>query len=301
MEEDLKEEKWYPIEDNIFHHYYNLFYRINEDGETATIGVEHYEDERFVTTIHCPQFVDGYLVTNLEEDTFTHTEWYHRYHDRLVYAGDIAYKFKGKENKEVSIAIKEGCVGIADKIFSHCSGLTSVVIPNSVIYIGNYAFEYCSGLTSVNIPNSVKTIGDSAFCSCNKLTTVVIGNSVKTIGDSAFSYCDSLTSIIIPDSVIKIGDSAFYYCDDLSSVVIGKSVKEIGYNSFKGCISLHSIFCKTANPTSHFEMPNDETILYIPIGSLDAYIAIGFEENQLVELTDEEMKRRIAELKGQQI
>ena len=51
--------------------------------------------------------------------------------------------------------------------FSHCSGLTSVTIPNSVTSIGDYAFSDCSGLTSVTIPNSVTSIGEGTFCYCN--------------------------------------------------------------------------------------------------------------------------------------
>ena len=50
-----------------------------------------------------------------------------------------------------------------------------IVIPESVINdatsytvigIGTYAFFHCSGLTSVTIPNSVTSIGGSAFSGC---------------------------------------------------------------------------------------------------------------------------------------
>ena len=40
---------------------------------------------------------------------------------------------------------------IADKAFSSCTGLTSVVIPPSVTSIGEEAFNYCRSLTSVYI------------------------------------------------------------------------------------------------------------------------------------------------------
>ena len=51
----------------------------------------------------------------------------------------------------------------------------AVVIPSEVTYggekysvtsIGTYAFYHCSGLTSVTIPNSVTSIGTSAFEGC---------------------------------------------------------------------------------------------------------------------------------------
>ena len=56
----------------------------------------------------------------------------------------------------------------------HCSGLTSINIPNSVTTIGNYAFSNCSGLTSINIPNSVNSIGNSAFFNCSGLTSIKV-------------------------------------------------------------------------------------------------------------------------------
>ena len=47
---------------------------------------------------------------------------------------------------------------IGEMAFYHCSGLTSVTIPNSVTSIGGSAFYKCSGLTSVTIPNGVTSI-----------------------------------------------------------------------------------------------------------------------------------------------
>ena len=61
---------------------------------------------------------------------------------------------------------------IGNYALQHCSGLTSIDIPNSVTSIGNYAFQYCSGLTSIDIPNSVTSIGNYAFQYCSGLTSI---------------------------------------------------------------------------------------------------------------------------------
>jgi len=50
-------------------------------------------------------------------------------------------------------------ISIGDNAFDHCTGITSIIIPNTVTSIGAFAFNYCSGLTSITIPNSVTSIG----------------------------------------------------------------------------------------------------------------------------------------------
>lgn len=56
--------------------------------------------------------------------------------------------------------------GIEEGAFNHCTGLTSVDIPNSVTSIGDLAFYYCYNLKSITIPESVTNIGNSAFYYC---------------------------------------------------------------------------------------------------------------------------------------
>ena len=154
----------------------------------------------------------GNSVTSIGDEAFYCTAWYNNQPDGLVYAGLVAYKYKGTMPGCTSIVLKEGTKGIAGNAFYDCSGLTSVTIPNSVISIGNDAFYKCIGLMSVTIPNSVTSIGEFAFSGCCCLTSVTIPNSVTSIGEYAFRYCYGLTRIDAYPNPAKVsmGSNVFY-------------------------------------------------------------------------------------------
>ena len=183
----------------------------------------------------------GNSVTSIGSYVFDGTAWYNDQPDGLVYAGKVAYKYKGTMPSNTSIALKEGTLGIAGNAFYNCTGLTSVTIPDSVTSIGYEAFRGCSGLTSITIPDSVTSIGESAFYGCKGLTSVTIGKGVTSIGHNAFNNCTGLTSVTIPDSVTSIGSNAFYGCTGLTNITIPDSVTSIGYSAFYGCKGLTSV------------------------------------------------------------
>ena len=138
---------------------------------------------------------------------------------------------------------------IANKAFSNCASLESIIIPDSVTIIGYSAFEYCGKLTSITIPDSVTSIGYDAFSDCTSLTSVIISNCVTSVSLGMFIGCSSLTSITIPDSVTKIEDAAFRNCTSLENVTIGKNVTFIGgykHMSGVGSIEPSSAFKNTS-------------------------------------------------------
>ena len=213
-------------------------------------------------------------VTKIGENAFYDTAWYNNQPDGLVYAGSVAYKYKGTMPSGTSMTIKEGTIGISSSAFEYCTGLTSIDIPNSVTSIGNEAFCNCRGLTSIVIPNSVTEIAKDAFSYCSGLTSIVvesgnprydspndcnaiietasntlivgcentiIPNTVTKIGDYAFDGRTGLTDIVIPNSVTAIGFSAFADCTGLTSIDIPNSVTAIGNSAFYRCTGLTSI------------------------------------------------------------
>ena len=217
-------------------------------------------------------------VATIERNAFYGTAWYDGQPEGLVYAGKVAYMYKGTMPSGTQIIIEDGTLGIADEAFNKCAGLASITIPNSVTNIGADAFYGCSNLTSVIIPNSVTSIGRYAFRYCG-LTSVTIGNGVANIDEYAFDDCNRLEKVVVPDiaawcrisfgsyesnplyyanhiysdedteitelsipqNITSIGNYAFYSCCGLKSVTIPNSVTSIGNGSFYGNISLTSI------------------------------------------------------------
>ncbi len=157
-------------------------------------------------------------------------------------------------------------------VFSGCSSLTEVVLPDSLTTIGTYAFNNCTGLTKIVIPASVTTIGSAAFsrCTgfttagpvggeydfefgwtetipsyafqgCSKLTDINIPNGITHIGSYAFAGCTSLMDISIPENLVAMDNNVFDGCTGLNNIVLPESVQVIGSNAFNSCTALKRI------------------------------------------------------------
>lgn len=203
----------------------------------------------------------GDSVSNIDSSAFLNTAWYDNQPDGLVYAGKVAYKYKGTMPENTSISLKRDTISINNSTFVNCNGLKSILIPDSVTTIGDEAFRGCTSLSIIMIPDSVTTIGNFAFSGCRGLTSitgsatnvsavarqarptsfVVNITSGNIIDNYAFSECTGLTSIAIPDSVTSIGYSAFSNCNRLTTITIPDCVTSIGYSAFSGCKGLTNI------------------------------------------------------------
>ena len=179
-------------------------------------------------------------VTSIGTYAFYQSGIYNNSADGVLYVGRWVCNYKGTMPANTNLVLQEGTIGIADKAFLNCSGLTSITIPNSVTNIGAFAFDECYGLTSITIPNSVTSISEGAFF-CSGLKDITIPNSVTSIGSYAFYWCEGLTSITIPNSVKAIGDDAFKQCYGLTNLTIGNSVATIGVSAFSFCRSLTNV------------------------------------------------------------
>jgi hypothetical protein len=98
-------------------------------GNAAFMGCEN------LATIDIPD-----SVRIIEPLAFAATPWFDNQPDGLVYAGKVAYEYKGEMPENAAIVIRDGTRAIAEEALTD-SRIASVTIPASVTYIGKGQFE----------------------------------------------------------------------------------------------------------------------------------------------------------------
>ena len=178
---------------------------INIPEGVTSIDSEAFRYNQNLLTITLPT-----TLNHLGNKSFDDTKWWKQESMKSldtgqVYLGNWLY---GTINAGAygSVEIKEGCIGIADAIFSQ--GLESVTLPSTLQYIGASAFSY-SKINSITIPNSVTMIHAGAFAYCKNLSTVNVGDNVYKIGMEAFADTPWLENQ--PNGLVYAGNVACAY------------------------------------------------------------------------------------------
>jgi hypothetical protein len=224
-------------------------------NNVESIGDNAFEECSNLASLHI-----GNGVTSIGKNAFDGTAWFNNQKDGIVYAGKVAYCYKGKMPANTTIILESGTLAIAEEAFYGFDNLTSVDIPNSVTSIGNNAFEKTSWY--INQPGGLVYAGKVAYKYKGEMPTntdIVLEDGTLAIADGAFQVLDDeglivgqvgdfddsdhycLTSVTIPNSVTSIGNDAFLGCRGLTSVTIPNSVTSIGENAFQGCSGLTSV------------------------------------------------------------
>ncbi len=204
------------------------------------------------------------------------------FHDTLYYVPDIYSEYTitsdiryissaaFSRNEKLESVIFEGNMAnltLGANIFSGCTNLKYVKLPEDLTYIYNGMFSGCkslksfdltgitylyggcfsgSGLESIIIPESVNTVEKNAFANCTSLTRAVFMNpdtllryipsSSNSFSDagSIFRGCSSLTEVILPGNLEVIPETMFKDCSSLEFIDLPDKLKKIGYGAFSG-------------------------------------------------------------------
>lgn len=173
------------------------------------------------------------------------------------------------------IVIPRTVTTINDSICKSCSALKNVIMYDGITTIGVDSFRECSSLSAIALSSTLNSIGRYALYRCTPLKNVVLPDGITTIPNYLLSYCSNLKSISIPSNVTSIGTEAFSYCDSLVSITVPSGVTQIGNNAFSYCVSVKEYhFLSITPPTlgsSAFNGIPKDCIIYVPVGSLEAY------------------------------
>ena len=113
------------------------------------------------------------------------------------------YVFKGCSSLESVIFENVALKKISVDMFSGCSALSSIALPDSVTEIEKYAF-FETGLRNIQLPEKLTLIGAYAFCNCKNLEQVQLPSQLKELGNGAFSSCENLAQIQLPSQLLKL-------------------------------------------------------------------------------------------------
>ena len=133
-------------------------------------------------------------------------------------------------------------VGVIDKyMFSYCTGLETVYLPDNIESVGLWGFRGCSSLKDVRLSEKLSQISDYGFSECTSLDNVIFPASMTSIADNSFSNCTSLRKLDLGKSLMIIGPAAFKNDTALEGIEIPETLYGLGVEAFANCTSLPSV------------------------------------------------------------
>lgn len=231
---------------------------LNIPNTVTTIGGRAFQFCGSLATINIPSSVNSMGIY-----AFDDTPWFNNQPEGLVYAGNVAYAYKGAMPENTSIVLNEGTTGIAEYTFYSQRNLQSITIPASVTAMGRSVFEYCSGLNSIYscgiIPINLETSYD-IFKDANKITsTLYVPIDSKSAYEAANQWQD----------FANIQESTFTSIKGLNTIenIFSAGNKIIIKNTDRKPVSLFEITGKKL-----FNIKNPNETVYFNVDKSGVYI-----------------------------
>lgn len=165
-------------------------------------------------------------------------------------------------------------------IFTNCTNLEKVVLPNTLTSIQGSVFYGCTSLTSVeNLHQNITELGTYAFCSVPANLDVVLPN-VTSLTTGTFKS-SGITRVRLEGLSTMSGNwggagtqGNFAGCQNLTTVILGESVTSLGGAEFTNCPALSYFVCQAVTPPTNggiFQDLNAAPVIYVPEISVEDY------------------------------
>lgn len=268
------------IDNNTFKSDDGLVYRINDNGESVSVGCANDARETIeLADIASEVVIEGktYPVTHTKPAAFSSCKelktvifpesmkcivmdsfympaesWEPRNHPlpklkKLVFNGCRDFEnFDGLIQKVDEIEYDSIETLLNMYTDAPCKSLVKrMPITSRIISVGG------KELSDLVIPEGTTMLHEGFLANLEGLHSVALPNSLKTIGDKAFYNCKNLEIINFPEGLETIGKNAFH-ATGLHEIVIPKGCKLIGNDNFSFCEQL----TKVTLPEDITEIPN---------------------------------------------
>ena len=118
--------------------------------------------------------------------------------------GNAAFAARGRSYlTDVRFAAGISDVKILANVFSGCTAIKHMTLPQGIVSLGESCFEMLSSLESVHLPSTLQYIGINCF-KLTGLTSVTIPKSVKIIDYHAFDLCRITDIYLMAENVAQI-------------------------------------------------------------------------------------------------
>ena len=176
-------------------------------------------------------------------------------------------------------------------VFSFCTSLTSVTLPEGILTIGTKAFRESVNCRIENLPSSITRLGDMCFYKTSFDLDVVVPN-LTTMEFGVFSESKvrrvlDMGSITTLPNVTSQGFNKYNYvgvftlCTELEVAILPETMTNISAHAFSGCKKLNYLILKSDTPPTLSSVSGiglDTPIymrgggyIYVPDASVETY------------------------------
>ena len=185
------------------------------------------------------------------------------------------------QNTRIKKVVSLGSISsfVGGEVFSKCSELEEVTIPNTLTNIGAQMFYECEKLTYISSLHNIRTIGSFAFYGCSNLKVKISAPNLTYLEQESFRG-SGIISVDNLGSITSVNQRAFMQCSNLIKIVIPSTVTSFnGVAIFYECSALKALIMEPLSPPTllntgvfaNSSIAKGEGTIYVPDASVVAY------------------------------